>query len=346
MKTKILAVIIVLVTVLSATAGAYEQSELEEYIRESSNNPKDLDWAYETMTFNLQSTWVSSTDSIHMFKSRLGVLVTILVRIGFAGDDIPYYDNSASGVYSFMKSAFRDNDMCSDLAYELGLILGDGQGMANLVRWATRAETAAFIIRCIVPNPPDNLDDIYELAKELNIVRPDDSFYDEPHYPITREELTVMVGRMREHEIIVPPITPRLAGYYISVAEKNGTKNRLAEIWNYKPIRRGTMYQELIDTFSFDGMSSDEVLDILGNYQVECTDDYISYDTYVYEEIQPWVEYVYTEAAIVFHLDGEGKVVGEPELIESDVKFSQRYTDDSRGTYDITIIQSGTYNAN
>lgn len=329
----------IIIVFSSISAYGYDEDELQRAFNDAAALPEQLDY-----TFDVDYRYVGG--------EPYGVDREIATMYVARALGIDKFD---SGIYSgeryyrsmwYTDPSFDDTNLFSTyplLCYELGIVYGDGNNRFRPFNKITSEEAVGIVMRCIGYHGERDLALLYEEAKRIGIVKPEDRYYDTPDDLILIEEFKILMYRMRQYGNVILPLTQRLTDTYIEDAEtgvltiyasgsltgigdKTIEEEDIESIWRNKPLRRGFLFSELQSYYTFDQMSKDEVIAILGDYKMTCDEEKISYETYVLEERINTKEEnvsVYNNSAVEFELDAEGKVIGEPKLVRGSGGFIQ-----------------------
>ncbi len=320
---RIIALVVAIVLASSyVSVCAYEDSELSLALENAQSLPEQLNYTvdFEVERTNVLHMYFNSDEGI----TRLSALNYLLKAIGMDSYDFEIYrsirKNRSRGYEDY---PFRDLWQSAgevDMAFDLGIVYGNGEGRFRCKDRLSCNEAVALVMRCIYDNTERDINVLFEKAKEMGVIKESDRFYNDRDSIIKAEEWMILLYRMRMHKLVIVPVTNTLTDAYMEgVADY---KYDLITEWKNKPARRGFLFNELKDKYNFkrSNISKEDLVDMLGAYDKEVLSKEhpkVYYYTYVFDyeadEDDKYVD-VYQEATVIFELDEEGYVEGEPDL--------------------------------
>lgn len=327
MKRIIATIIAILLATGCVSVFAYDSSELSLALADAQSLPEQLNYAidFELERTNVLHLYFDSDEGI----IRANALYYLLKAVGMDAYDFNVY----SKIRKSRSVGYDDSHPFSDLwqtagqvdmAFDLGIVYGNGEGKFRCKDRLSCNEAVALVMRCIYDNTERDINVLFENAKELGIVKESDRFYNDRDSIIKAEEWMILLYRMRMHKLVIVPVTNNLTDEYMEGA--SDYKYDLIIEWKNKPARRGFLFNELKDKYNFkrNNISKEDLVDMLGAYDEEVLSKEhpkVYYYTYVFDyeadEKRKYVD-VYQDAAVIFELDEEGYVTGEPELYYGD----------------------------
>lgn len=344
---------LVLLILISLNNYAYAEDELKQAMEDAITLPESLNYTIDMETEQMLHLSAGKSPSgllrvtfVDSVIKAIGIndydyVITINRRLeesrGYT-DNYPFYD-------------FKHWDGATQtIAFELGIVFGDDNRNFRPFDKITCEEAVGIVMRCITNESKYDLSVLYEKAKEMEIIKVDDRFYDSPKDYISPEEAMILIYRLRQHEIIVPPITYALTNSYVKSVEREDLENDdIISMWNSKPLRRSFLYRVLLENYTFNKMSVTELKKLLGEYEMICTNESIMYKTYVLKRNEKKresniIEYTneYIGATVKFDII-DGNVVGEPILIEHERGFLYTWYIDKGDQSSVTWEKSAVY---
>ena len=352
MKKLICLIMVFTLLITSSNVYAYDDNELQRALEDAELLPEQLSYAIDFEHVKHSTLSVTKYNGAETDKGiiRVFALEYLMKAIGMNHYDMKEY----SQIRFLSTRAYEDKYPFNDLgaydyavhmAYELGIVYGDGKGQFRSEDLLTCLEAVGLVMRCIYDNDERDLNVLYGKAKEIGIVKDGDKFYNEPESIIEAEEWLILLYRMKQHSLVVAPVTNELTKKYIFYSGRGPTKDyELETEWKTKPLRRAFLYPELVAKYSFDGLSKDDVIGLLGNYDASVSNDKISYRTYVLESLIDEVGKdfsTYANGTIEFCLNEDGNVIGEPKVVKGSGGFSQLHdmTDRSNAIIQIEFFE-------
>lgn len=315
----------------SVNTYAYDEKELQFALEDAISLPESLNYSIDLEEEQMLHLNLNQSPS---GVWRVTFVDSIIKAIGI--DNYDYYitnnrryeeSRGYTDDYPFLDFNYWDG-ATQTMAFELGIVYGDVNRNFRPFDKITCEEAVGIVMRCIYNESKSDLSVLYEKAKEMEIIKIDDRFYDTAKEYMSPEEAMILIYRMRQHKIIVPPITYALTNSYVESAESDDLGNGdILSAWNSKPLRRAFLYPALLKNYTFNKMSIAELKELLGEHEMICTDEAIMYKTYVlklnYKKQEGnTIGYTneYIDAVVKFNVLN-GNVVGEPIILENDGGF-------------------------
>ena len=343
------ALVLIFALLLSGVSNvyAYDEEEFQSALLDAESLPKALDYTVDfDFCLNEEGFGITRESAVRYIIIALGIdhddrcMYDYYIYGGFRYFEMPYYP------YPFRGYEVNNYENNAEIAFELGIIYGDGDGSFDQWRLLTCAEAAALVMRCIDGDEEKAaLDIMFERAKEKGIIKPDDRFYNTPDDFISAEEYMILLYRMRQHRLNAAPVTVSLTNRYLlyknSIADKEVFGKPMLElVWNTKPVRRGFLYPVMLEKYTFDKINADDVISLFGDYKMERSDKKLSYETYVLDgeiekeetrniisdedgDYKKDYKATYISAAVEFELDENGNIIGEPKLVKKSGGFTK-----------------------